>query len=68
MKASHASVSSLRSERSSSSEAPFWRFEIFILHANVALSIKHCVQRKIKNKIKERRRDVRILANEIINL
>lgn len=50
VKASHASVSSLRSERSSSSEAPFWRFGIFILHANVALSIKHCVQRKIKKR------------------
>lgn len=43
-------LSPFLSERPSSSEAPFWRLEIFILHANVALSIKHCVQRKIKKK------------------
>lgn len=68
VKASHASVSSPRSERSSSSEAPSGDSS-FLYYSNVALSIKHCVQRKNKKKKRnEKRRNVRILANEIINL
>lgn len=53
MKTSHASVSSPHSERSSSSEAPSGDSR-FLYYINVALNIKHCVQRKIK-KVKKRK-------------
>lgn len=41
----------------------------FLYYSNVALSIKHCVQRKIKKETekKKKRRNVRISVNEIIN-
>lgn len=55
VKASHASVSSPHSERSSSSESPFGDLR-FLYYSNVALSIKHCVQRKNKKR-KEKKKE-----------